>query len=45
MLIIKISDLQAEIDLLRSAESEHQRSRERLNLVVELTRNLTLDLD
>ncbi|MFT5374660.1 MAG: PAS domain S-box-containing protein [Candidatus Latescibacterota bacterium] len=44
-LLKKISDLQAEIDRLRSAESEHQRSRERLNLMVELTRNLTLDLD
>jgi len=44
-LLKRIDDLQAEIDQLRSAESERQRSQERLNLMVELTRRPTLDLD
>ena len=44
-LLKKVGDLQAEVDQLRSAELERLRSEERLNLMVELTRHLTLDLD
>lgn len=44
-LLKRVDDLQAELDQLRSSEAERQRSEERLNLMVELTRHLTLDLD